>query len=107
MTTQLSEAMTAGVFVEFHDEKGNTLGQAVYLEWQGRPLPAVGDTVTCQVNTAFGPWGRSLSGRVESRHFDIQEQENGQPCVWARIVARAHENAKTETREVRERFSVN
>ena len=107
MTTQLSEAMTAGVFVEFRDDAGNTVGQAVYLDWHARPLPAVGDTVSCHINTAVGPCGRHLSGRVESRHFDLQQQENGQPCVWVSVVARTQNATEAEKRRVQDRFSVN
>jgi hypothetical protein len=84
MTTELQDAMTAGVFVEFHDDLGNTVGQAVFTGWQRRPLPAVGDVVRCAVRCASTGRRRKLAGRVLARHFELQH-ENGEACVWVRL----------------------
>lgn len=85
METDLREAMTSGVLVEFCDERGNCVGQSVYLDWRGRPLPAVGDTLTCGAPGSSGG-GRKLSGRVSSRVFDVQRDEHGAVSVWVRLV---------------------
>jgi hypothetical protein len=86
METELQEAMTSGVFVEFCDERGNCVAQSVFLDWQGRPVPAVGDQLTCGVaNSATGGSTR-FSGRVRSRHFDVQRDVDGGVNVWVRLV---------------------
>jgi hypothetical protein len=86
METELREAMTSGVFVEFCDARGNCVAQSVYLDWHGRPLPAVGDQLTCGVtNTTTGRHKR-LSGRVRSREFDVQRDAEGTMSVWVRVV---------------------
>jgi hypothetical protein len=87
MTTELQESMTAGVFIEFCDAQGNTLGQTVFTGWQGRPLPAVGDLVRCAVHSSPLGRRRKLTGRVISRQFDLQHEDD-QPCVWVRMVVR-------------------
>ena len=43
MDAVICDTEMAGVFVEFHDEAGNTVGQAVFADWPGRRLPAIGD----------------------------------------------------------------
>ncbi|MBI3468326.1 MAG: hypothetical protein HY000_35430 [Planctomycetes bacterium] len=86
MKTTLSEAMTSGVFVEVRDAQGNCLGQAVYTDWKSRPLPAVGDTMCCVVWVAAEGRKQKVHGRVCSRHFEVQKQPDGQPCVWAQLV---------------------
>ena len=84
MESDLNEAMASGVFVEFCDARGDTVGQAVFTGWQGRPVPAEGDLVCCAV---VSPTGRrqKLTGRVVRRHFELQHQADGQPCVWVRL----------------------
>ena len=67
METKLSEAMTSGVFVEFCDAQGAGAGQAVYLDWRGKPLPNVGDALCCEAADVSGR-RRKLAGRVASRH---------------------------------------
>lgn len=84
MTTSLQEAMTAGVLVEFFDAQGQLIGQAVFTNWQGRPVPGAGDTLCCTVRTAMKAQ-RKVRGRVRSRHFDLQHDANGKPCVWVRL----------------------
>ena len=86
MDGELRVAMTAGVFVEYHDELGNTVGQAVFTGWQGRPVPNVGDTVCCAVQLTATGRRRKLLGRVTRRHFEMQHEDDGQPCVWVRLV---------------------
>jgi hypothetical protein len=84
MDIELKESMASGVFVEFCDARGDTMGQAVFTGWQGRPVPAQGDLVCCGV---VSPTGRrqKLVGRVVSRHFELQHQHDGEPCVWVRL----------------------
>jgi hypothetical protein len=84
MTTQLQQAMTAGVFVEFHDAQGHCVGQAIFTDWHARPLPAVGDTMQCGVNCPATGRRRKLTGRVVSRQFEVQHADQT-PCVWVRL----------------------
>ncbi|HWA99550.1 MAG TPA: hypothetical protein VG713_13700 [Pirellulales bacterium] len=86
MKTQLQSAMTAGVFVEFHDQAGNTLGQAVFADWNGRPLPAVGDTLRCAVQSTITGRREKLAGHITSRHFELQH-DGDSPCIWVRLAA--------------------
>lgn len=86
METDLREAIVSGVFVEFCDECGNCIAQSVYLDWSGRPLPAVGDSLTCGVTQAATGRLTSFSGNVRSRHFDIQRDAAGAVNVWVRLV---------------------
>ena len=85
MKTDLQAAMTSGVFVEFQDAAGNLVGQAVYTGWQGRPLPAIGDTMHCRARSSIDGCGEKLSGRVIERHFEVQH-EDGEPSVWVRLL---------------------
>jgi hypothetical protein len=84
MTTQLRLAMTAGVFVEFHDALGHSVGQAIFTDWHARPLPAVGDLLQCSANCPATGRRRKLAGRVTSRRFEVQH-EGDTPCVWVRL----------------------
>lgn len=84
MTTPLMQAMTAGVFVEFHDGQGHSVGQAIFTDWQGRPLPAVGDWLQCAAHCPASGRPRKLAGRVISRWFELQH-EGESPCVWVRL----------------------
>ncbi|HEX4129802.1 MAG TPA: hypothetical protein VHZ24_07150 [Pirellulales bacterium] len=86
MKTQLQSSMAAGVFVEFHDDQGNTLGQAVFTDWQGRPVPAVGDTLRCEAQSTITGRREQIVGQVTSRHFELQHDE-GNPCIWVRLAA--------------------
>jgi hypothetical protein len=86
MDGDLRTAMTAGVFVEYQDELGNTVGQAVFTGWQGRPVPNVGDSVCCAVQLTATGRRRRLLGRVRRRHFEMQHEDDGQPCLWVRLV---------------------
>jgi|SRR5688572_18153544 len=104
METELREAIVGGVFVEFCDECGNCVAQSVYLDWHDRPLPAVGDTLTCGV--AHCGTGRStqFSGRVRSRHFDMQRDAEGSVCVWVRLVADLTARSKTSRKPAPPRY---
>jgi hypothetical protein len=86
MKTQLFEAMTSGVFVEVRDAQGNSIGQAVYTDWKSRPLPAVGDTLCCELCTSKSGRKQKVRGRVRSRHFEVQRQADGEPSVWAQLI---------------------
>lgn len=89
MDGDLRTAMTAGVFVEYRDELGNTVGQAVFTGWQGRPVPNIGDTVCCAVHLTATGRRRRLLGRVLERHFEMQHEDDGQPCLWVRLALEA------------------
>ena len=86
MKTKLHEAMTSGVFVEVRDSQGHGLGQAVFTDWKSRPLPAAGDTMCCVIWNAAAGRKQKVQGRVASRHFELQQQADGQPCVWAHLI---------------------
>ncbi len=86
MKTELMEAMAAGVFVEVRDLRGNTLGQAVFADWRGRPLPAVGDTLCCTLQGTGARGPRQVRGAVVARQFDVQLDDRGETCVWVLIV---------------------
>ncbi|HVA51145.1 MAG TPA: hypothetical protein VNH11_32690 [Pirellulales bacterium] len=86
MDGDLQAAMTAGLFVEYRDEQGNTIGQTVFTGWQGRPVPNIGDLVCCTVQLTATRRQRKLLGRVKQRHFEVQHEDDGRPCVWARLV---------------------
>jgi hypothetical protein len=85
MKTKLQESMAAGVFVEFLDSQGHTVGQAIFTPWQARPLPAIGDTLSCAAFCAVTGRRRKLTGRVRTRHFELQQNDDG-TCVWVRMV---------------------
>ena len=85
METDLREAMTAGVLVEFFDAWGNTVGQAVFTGWRGRPVPAVGDRLSCEARPVSGGALRKMYGRVRARSFQLQRDDDDQPCVWCRL----------------------
>lgn len=108
MDGELRSAMTAGVFVEYRDEHGNTIGQAVFTGWQGRPVPNVGDTVCCAVQLTATGRRRKLLGRVTRRHFEMQHEDDGQPCVWVRLLMEiVSPPAANPKRQPRIRFSSN
>lgn len=84
--TKLESAMTAGVFVEFHDPAGNTLGQSVFTDWQRRPLPEVGDEFCCTTISPISRKAKKLRGSVVARHFEVQQdQQSNEPSVWVRL----------------------
>jgi hypothetical protein len=88
MKTELQESMAAGVFVEFRDAQGHTVGQALFTPWQARSLPAVGDMLCCAAFCSVTGRRRKLSGRVRARHFELQQDDDG-ACVWVRLVVEA------------------
>lgn len=109
METELREAMASGVLVEFRDASNHTLGQAVYFDWRGRPVPAVGDAICCQIKAAGAERVEKICGRVVARQFDIQTDSAGEPCVWVRVLASA-DTLPTRPRVARSfqaRFSAN
>ena len=84
MATPLAQVMTSGVYIECLDPAGNTVGQVIYPEWQGRPLPAVGDQLSLAVRSPVTGLRERVTGEVESRYFDLQ-RDGDQPCVWVRV----------------------
>lgn len=88
MASLLRESLTAGVFVEFLDAGGNCQGQAVFVDWRGRPLPAAGDTLSAQVVSPSDGQSVTLCGRVLRRHFELQRDEEGRAEVWVRLEVR-------------------
>jgi len=83
-TTPLPEAMASGVFIEMHDAMGQWVAQAVFLDWYRRPVPGVGDTVCFHAEQ--GPHvGQKVFGRVESRQFEIQRDEQDETSLWVRL----------------------
>jgi len=86
MTTHLKEAMTSGLFVEFGDCAGNTVGQALFTDWRGRPVPAVGDMMSSDAVVPDATQRRKLRGCVIWRQFDLQRESDGTPCVWVRLI---------------------
>ena len=85
METDLKAAMTAGVMIEFFDAQGNCVAQSVFADWCGRPLPAPGDLLTTEVHCTSSRGKRKVVGRVRERHFDVQQTDEGDASVWARL----------------------
>jgi hypothetical protein len=85
MESALCDTQMAGVFVEFHDDAGNTVGQAVFTEWPALRLPAVGDRLNCQARSPTSGRSEQWLGRVRSRHFEVQEDDAGRACLWVRL----------------------
>ena len=86
MKMELTDAPIAGIFVEIQDDAGNTVAQAVFHDYQGRPLPAVGDVVCCHAAEPTGGAGRKMHGCVQSRQFDVQTDHDGQAMVWVYLL---------------------
>lgn len=86
MKTDLQVAMNSGVFVEFRDAHGDTLGRAVYADWHDRPLPNIGDVMCCTVPGAGSLQPRKLSGEVLGRQFDVQTDLDGETCIWVYVI---------------------
>ncbi len=91
MKTELQEAMTSGVLVEFRDAAGKTLAHAVFTDWRGRPVPIIGDAVTSDAiasaqPTASGSNTARLKGCVIDRQFELQQEADGSPSVWVRLI---------------------
>ena len=109
MQTHLMEAMASGVFIVVWDERGRSLGHAVFLDWHGRPVPAMGDTMSCVVNSPATGRPEKIWGRVRARHFELQTDDDGQPCVWVRVdLDRVAERNRRAPRKARwPRFSTN
>lgn len=91
METPLHEAMTSGVLVDVRDADGNSVAQAVYFDWRGRPVPAVGDSMSCDGFSLSDGRPQRIVGRVRERQFDVQMDELGEVCVWVRVVLVMHE----------------
>lgn len=93
-----------GVWIEFLDERGNTVAQHVIDEWHGRPVPERGDRF--ELADVVGV--RKHRGVVIGRRFDLQHSPEGEPLLWVRLVVRVE--STTSDRFVRRReatFSLN
>ena len=106
MKTSLREAMTAGVLVEFCNAQGDLVAQAVFSDWRGRPLPAVGDWLTCAARNSVSGRTGQVRGCVTQRAFDLQHDEQGLPCVWVRLQVSTQPRA-VPRRRMRPAFSLN
>lgn len=84
----LQESRTSGVFVEFLDALGNSAGTAVYFDWKLNRVPAVGEVVRCRLQNQSGLRCRNLAGYVKRRTVELQQSDDGQPCVWVHLVVR-------------------
>ena len=107
MDGDLQAATAAGLFVEYRDEHGNSVGQAIFAGWQGRPVPNIGELVCCTVQLMASRRRRKLLGRVAQRHFEVQRQQNGRQCVWARLTVDVVDPPVATTKQPRCRFSSN
>jgi hypothetical protein len=86
MEKDLREVATAGVFVEFCDACGNLVAQEVFFDWRDAPLPAIGDLFTCTSPRGANYRPQVIAGRVRSRYFDVQRDDEGEPRIWVRLV---------------------
>ena len=73
-----------GVWIEFLDDRGNTVAQHVVDEWHGRPVPNRGD----HVDFADIIGVRKHRGTVIGRRFDMQQSPDGESQLWVRLVVR-------------------
>jgi len=73
-----------GVWIEFLDERGNTVARHVIDEWHGRPVPDRGDRF--ELADVVGV--RKHRGVVIGRNFDLQHSPDGKPQLWVRLVVR-------------------
>ncbi len=103
MDTALCDTEVAGVFVEFHDDAGNTVGQAVFADWPGLRLPAVGDRLSCQARSTTSGRNESRIGRVADRYFEVQEDEAGRSCLWVRLEVSTVASERGDRRASQER----
>jgi hypothetical protein len=85
METRRQEAFASSVFVEFFDVLGNSLAQAAFLQWRGKPVPEVGDSVCCAVAHSVNGRAAKMTGRVRCRHFEVQTSASGTPNVLVRL----------------------
>lgn len=105
MKTDLQVAMSSGVFVEFLDAAGHTVGRAVIADWRDRPVPERGDRFTAPVRA--GGVVRKLSGIVRTRNFDVQTDLDGDTSVWVCLTVTVRPPRKKKSAGVRGDFSAN
>ena len=92
--------MTSGVYVEFRDASGNTVGQALYTDWRGQPVPSVGDMIASDVQ-AFGKCRVEQKMLVRPRDLAAIRAEracDGTPCVWVQLIVAANYPAREDQR---------
>ncbi|MGE0608559.1 MAG: hypothetical protein AB7O62_15795 [Pirellulales bacterium] len=77
--------MTSGVMVDVQDTLGNSIAQAVYVDWRGRPVPGIGDTMCCDAVCLTTNRGSRVRGVVRARFFDVQTEASGAAAIWVRI----------------------
>lgn len=107
MNSALKESMTAGVFVEFRDAAGHTLATEAYFDWNGRPVPAVGDDMCCVIHARESGRKEKIYGRVRQRQFDVQRDEAGDSSVWLYLVLETTPTSITRPGRKPPRFSNN
>ena len=106
MATDCRDAEVAGLWVEVYDTAGTYVGHTVYFDWHDRPLPSVGDIVTLELRSSTGNNAQQVESRVCARQFDLQEDEDGQPAVWVRLIGRQC-RSRHASRPKSPRFSAN
>lgn len=74
----------AGLWIEFLDERGNTLARHVVDEWHDRPVPARGDRF--EVSDIIGE--RCHQGIVVARREELQHTADGEPRLWIQLTVR-------------------
>jgi hypothetical protein len=84
---KIEQLGACGVWIEFLNDRGDTVAQHVVDEWHGRPVPDRGD----YVDFADVVGVRLHKGVVIGRRFDLQHSVDGVPQVWVRLVIRIEE----------------
>lgn len=107
MKTDLQACMASGVFVEFRDSAGNTVGRAVFAGWADRPLPGVGERFAAPARDHLSAAPRKRSGVVQSRQFDVQTDLEGEASVWVHLVVEVRSAKKKKAAAPRFDFSDN
>ncbi len=88
-----SELPVAGLWIEFLDERGNTLARHVVDEWHGRPVPARGDRF--EVSDIIGV--RCHQWIVVARREELQHTADGEPRLWIQLTVRVMSRPTTGT----------
>lgn len=113
MAAGCRDAAVAGLWIEVYDDHSQMVGQAVYFDWENRPLPEVGEEICLELprNARRVHQARdALAGRVVSRQFELQRDDAGQPLVWVRlsVIRRAVNVARRQATSLGNvRFSAN
>ena len=79
-----SDLPVVGLWIEFLDERGNTLARHIVDEWHGRHVPARGDRF--EVSDIIGV--RRHQGIVVARREELQHTADGEPRLWIQLTVR-------------------